>query len=160
MIVTATLFLVFASYLAIGTLAGSYKPTDILNPMSGAETVKFCGRPDVPRSAICDPDNLMSKDAKDVAEGFINAAKTAEIGVVVIDKMASSFVLFSSYEAAAEKFARAVHDSWGVGDKDAQNGVLVFLSIKDRTFFISRGLGVAKQLTDTSTELWSTLSRC
>lgn len=142
------LILCIASSVLIGTLAGSYKPTDIQNPMSGAEAVKFCGRPDVPRSAICDPDNLMSKDAKDAIEGFINMAKGAEVGVVVIERMASSFVLFSSYETAAEKFARTVHNSWGVGEKDSQNGVLVFLSIKDRTFFISRGEGVAKQLTD------------
>ena len=32
----------------------------------------------------------------------------------------------------AEHFAKALHDSWGVGLKDCQNGVLFFLATEER----------------------------
>ena len=34
--------------------------------------------------------------------------------------------------AAAQAFARALHDSWGVGDPMCQNGVLLFVAIGNR----------------------------
>ncbi len=33
---------------------------------------------------------------------------------------------------AAQNFAKQLHDSWGVGDKECNNGVLLLLSIGDR----------------------------
>lgn len=53
-------------------------------------------------------------------------------------------------EMAAEVFARHVHDTWGVGI-DLPNcggtGVLLFLSIEDRSIFLSKGGGVEHVLT-------------
>lgn len=51
---------------------------------------------------------------------------------------------------AAEAFARAVHDDWGVGQVTAcgGTGVLLFLSDLDRSVYISRGDAVKESLTD------------
>ena len=57
-------------------------------------------------------------------------------------RMDAEFVSQRSKEAAAEGFARAVHDAWGVGDAEKQNGVLLFLSAEDGTVFLSAGDGV------------------
>ena len=54
-------------------------------------------------------------------------------------------------ERAAETFARHVHDDWGVGVKTHDcggAGVLVFLSIRDRAIFISRGQALEATLVD------------
>ena len=63
-------------------------------------------------------------------------------------RMDAEFVSQRSKEAAAESFARAVHDAWGVGDAEKQNGVLLFLSIEDRVVFVSVGRGVQSTLTN------------
>ncbi len=41
----------------------------------------------------------------------------------------------------AETFARALHDRWGVGSSECNNGVLFFLSLNDRQLYISTGAG-------------------
>jgi uncharacterized membrane protein YgcG len=53
-------------------------------------------------------------------------------------------------EHAAETFARYVHDRWGVGVETECGGagVLLFLSIEDRTIYISRGAALERVLTD------------
>jgi uncharacterized membrane protein YgcG len=121
---------------------------EIPNPMANPAE---CGRPGVAASAICDPDNLLSKQNKDDIESKINALhSTAELAVVIIDQMKSesSWSFFRSIDSMTEKFARGLHDKWGVGDKNTNNGVLIFLSIRDRSMFISVGEGVADRLTD------------
>ena len=107
-----------------------------------------CGRPNVKSSAICDPENILTKDNKDVIEGFINAVPTttAQIAVVIIRSMDTKFVGSSSIEDATEKFARSLHDTWGVGNSDSQNGILMFISLDSRSIFISTGDGVKGKL--------------
>ena len=43
-------------------------------------------------------------------------------------------------QIAAEDFARALHDSWGVGHDTPHGGtgILIFLSVQDRVIYISR----------------------
>jgi uncharacterized membrane protein YgcG len=141
--------LLWALVVAVAATASggkSYSPADLKSPMLGPKEAAFCGRPGVERSAICDPDNLMTKESKDVIEGTINKIKNAEVAVVVINSMSSYFQMFRSVDTSAEKFARAVHDSWGVGDRNTNNGVLVFLSISDRAWYVSTGEGVQDRL--------------
>ena len=78
-------------------------PLNIPNPM---ENPVACGRPGVPRSQICDPDNMLAKENKDVIEGYINAIKKAEIAVAVVSSMSSELIKIDSIETASEKFAR------------------------------------------------------
>ena len=41
---------------------------------------------------------------------------------------------------------------WGVGDKKLQNGVLIFISSKDRAIFISVGSGIRSKLSDSTVD--------
>ena len=122
----------------------TYSPTDVPNPMLHPEA---CGRSGVPKSAICDPSLLLLKDNKDVIEGFINGVVGAVVAVAIVDEMTPSFVAGDDKEVAAKRFAKSLHDDWGVGDKDTNNGILIFLSINDRTVYISTGAGVKGKVT-------------
>ena len=56
----------------------------------------------------------------------------------------------SNPEKAAELLARQVHDKWGVGmdTECGGTGILLFLSDRDRTIYISRGSALESVLTD------------
>lgn len=138
------LFLFVVRTVAVLLSINGYSPGDVPNPMLNPSG---CGRPDVLKSAICDPALLLTKENKDVIEGFINAAVGAQISVVIIDAMAPAFVGSDEIEVASEHFARTLHNTWGVGDKETNNGILVFLSVNDRAVFISTGKGVQSKLT-------------
>lgn len=116
---------------------------DIPNPMVDPLA---CGRIGVARSALCDPDKFITKDKQDEVEGYINAMTSVEIAVVVIKQMDLYSVNTVDIDLAAERYARGLHDRYGVGDKESQNGILVFLSVDDRAVFISTGKGVQEQL--------------
>jgi uncharacterized protein len=121
----------------------SYSPSDVPNPLINPAA---CGRPDVSKSVICDPSRLLKKESKDVIEGYINAITGAQLAVVIIDEMSYRFKGSEDIELASERFARSLHNTWGVGDKATDNGILLFLSIKDRSVFISTGAGVQNKI--------------
>ena len=50
--------------------------------------------------------------------------------------------------AAAGALAKALHDAWGVGLSECDNGALLLLSVEDRQLYISTGRGAAALLTD------------
>lgn len=96
---------------------------------------------------ICDPENVLTKDAKDVIEGRIieiEGKSQLEFGIAVVNTMS---VLESQIDAEARRFAESLHTTWGVGDKVSENGVVLFLSIEDRAVYISTGKGVKDKLT-------------
>lgn len=135
----------FYLFLAVAVSCGAVGVRDIPNPM---KTPGLCGREGVLHSAICDIDNLISKDGKDVIEGLMNniSADVAEYGVAIISQM--NVGMFSSVEESAKTYATTLHDEWGVGDKELQNGILIFVSVDDRITYISRGQGLDSKLTD------------
>jgi len=116
-------------------------PSAIPNPL--LDFLK-CGRH--VKSTICDPENILKAENKNVLEGFINQVKNAEIGVLVIKLMDKRYNSGKDAEERSELFARQVHDDWGIGSKDQDNGILIFLSTDDRVVFISTGTGVSKEL--------------
>ena len=118
-------------------------PRELPNPMKDPTG---CGRPNVPRSQICDPDEMLKKESKDVVEGYINAISRAEVAVAIINSMSSAFIGVDDVDTATQRFAMQLHNMWGVGDASSQNGILVFLSIGDRSIFISTGEGVSMVL--------------
>lgn len=134
----------FCLFLKRSSCISSYSPSDLPNPLVNPTA---CGRPDVPKSVICDPSMLLKKESKDVIEGYINAIKGAQLAVVIIDEMSYKFKGSEDIEQASERFARTLHDTWGVGDKETDNGILLFLSVKDRAVFISTGAGVQSKVT-------------
>ncbi len=117
----------------------SYSPSEIPNPSLTSQDASACGREDVSSSSICDPDHLLTKEHGDVLEGFINDTPLAQIGVLVISSMSKSFIGSKSIDDACKIFAVTVHNKWGIGEITSQNGVLIFLSIEDRAFYISTG---------------------
>jgi hypothetical protein len=115
----------------------------------------LCGRKGVPKSVICDPENLLSKNSKDVIEGRIieiEHKSKLQFGIAVVRSMfvleRPMFVLESQIDKEAKRFAESLHTTWGVGNKNTENGVLVFLAIDDRVVHISTGKGVKDKLTD------------
>lgn len=119
-------------------------PESVPNPMKDPIA---CGREGVTRSQICDPDGLLLKEEKDRIEGHINGLKKAEMGVAIIGKISAKYVSrYYSDVKAAEKFARSLHDTWGVGNSNTNNGLLLFLSIEDGVMYMSRGRGLQKLL--------------
>eukprot|EP01038_Epipyxis_sp_PR26KG_P009463 gene9463-12749_t len=139
------LFIFFILNISISTGSLKRKSFDVPNPM---ENPKECGRKTVSKSAICDPDYHLSKDGKDIIEGYINGITKAQIAVAIIGEM-ESFGEFKTYnkELAADKFAHNLHNRWGVGSAEMQNGVLIFLSIQDRAIYISTGDKIGLVLT-------------
>lgn len=125
-------------------LSKSYSPSDVPNPMLNPSE---CGRSKVPKSAICDPSLLLDEESKNVIEGFINGIAGAQIAVAVINEMSHSFVGNGDLEIASGIFARTLHNTWGVGDKETNNGIVIFLSLTDRVVYISTGVGVQSKLT-------------
>ena len=127
-----------------GAALKTYSPSDVPNPMLDPTA---CGRSNVPKSAICDPSLLLDVESKNVIEGYINAIYNAQVAVAVVSEISANFAGKDDSPAASERFARELHDNWGVGDKTRQDGILVFLSINDRVVYISTGSGVQRQLT-------------
>lgn len=118
-------------------------PSDIPNPISNPSA---CGRPGLPHSKICDVDNLMSSEHKNVIEGYLNGLNV-EGAVVIVKKMSPEYIRLSSdKQKASENFAQSLHDTWGVGDRSKQNGILMFVSVDDRVLYISTGKGVEDKL--------------
>jgi uncharacterized membrane protein YgcG len=126
-----------------------YEMEHIPNPMT---LPSDCGRPGVERSIICDVSNLLSKESKDVIEGRAMDVEGAEFGVAIISQMIPPSGV-SDIDESARLFATRLHNSWGVGDKEKQNGVLIFISVKDRAVYISRGSGLQKFLSDHTLDL-------
>lgn len=117
---------------------------DIPNPMISPE---LCGRNGVSKSVICDVHDKLSVDDKNVLEGVIEDINGIEFAIVVISET-DSVNWFESKETTAKTYATTLHNEWGVGEKDLNNGVLLFVAIDDRTIFISVGDGLQEQLPD------------
>ena len=137
-----TLSLISILILVLGKNA-AYYPNEIPNPFHHPEK---CGRGQVKQSRICDIDNFLSFEGGNVVEGYINKIETCEIAVVIVNKISEMFVGTSTIEFASQLFARQLHDSWGVGKADKNDGVLIFLSIEDRSVYISVGKGIISML--------------
>lgn len=130
-----------AAFNAIAINGQTIRLADIPNPMLNPEK---CGRKGVQRSAICDVHDNIDNESKDVIEGRINGITEIEYGVMVVSKMEASG--YDTVDNDAEKYATTLHNLWGVGDKETQKGVLIFLSIGDRAIYISHGRGLSSKL--------------
>lgn len=141
--------------------ARAWGPEDLPNPQ--ADPAGVCGRGGV-ASAVCDPDSVLSKKDADTVDGLVNFIEAGEHGfskvscsargertqigaqlaVAVFRSMAGT----GDLDARVKKFAKALHDRWGVGDAECQNGIVVVVVIDDRRVYVSTGRGVKHLLTD------------
>lgn len=142
---TFLLILLILSVLHLTVYGRGFKKSvaEIPNPLTDPLA---CGRVGVAHSAICDPDRYLKKDKQDEIEGYINALSSVQVAVVVIKQMDLYSVSTVDIDLAAQRFAQGLHDRYGVGDKETNNGILVFLSIDDRAVYISTGKGVEDKL--------------
>lgn len=151
-------WLSFLLILLIPAAAFSLSATKLPNPQRDPAA---CGRK--LSSAVCDPEGFLPFAQADTVDGivnFINAGthgfhKTvpcrssapvgAQLAVAVVSSLPSGFL---KAPRRAFKLAKDLHDSWGVGDINCQNGVVLVLAINDRTVGLSVGSGVKHLLTD------------
>jgi len=116
-----------------------------------------CGRTDP--SFVCSPDGLLSDQvmgwfdvyAKDLreksAERTCGEGKSGyELGTAWIKNM--EFRSGENKESAAQRYATTLHDRWGIGHRDCNNGIMIFVSIGDRQMYISVGAGATSQLSN------------
>jgi hypothetical protein len=118
-------------------LKSEWTPNNLPNPFISPEKA---GRPGVDKSNVCDPCNILSKESKDVIEGYLNDYKGHGV-VLIIDKMSIHFIKAHNHDidVATKSYAMTVHDLWGIGDKNRNDGILIFLSTDDRAIFVSTG---------------------
>jgi len=141
--VSITFHLLLSLILCHITQSSSRVPSELPNPV---DNPAVCGRSSVRKSSICDPDNMLNEAVKNTIEGYINAIKAAEVAVAVVSKISHTFIEQGNIDEASERFALSLHNRWGVGDKAKQNGILLFLSIGDRSIYISKGDGLGAAL--------------
>ncbi len=104
-----------------------------------------CGRGDV--SMICDPDAVLTETEKNSIEGWLNLiyeSRGLQVSVALMEKMNTG--------DSAEVFARYLHDTWGVGDKERDTGILLLLAVENRQTFISTGKGAREAVPDTAVQ--------
>ncbi len=138
-----------------------WKPDELPSPQRDSK--KVCGRNGI-TSAVCTPDGLLSGSDADNLDGLINfiaegtngyeAAPCGshfegyQIAVAIIARMSPWFAVMDSKAEKAERFAKALLDSWGVGNAECQNGVVLFVAVDDRRMHIATGRGAKQVLTD------------
>mmetsp|Transcript_2205 Transcript_2205/g.6557 ORF Transcript_2205/g.6557 Transcript_2205/m.6557 type:complete len:438 (-) Transcript_2205:179-1492(-) len=145
--------------------AKTWSPEVYPNPNTNAAQCHRSGRG---MSAVCDPDDVVSDEERDTLEGIINRIYEGEkpfkkthcgnhivgyeVAVALVKKMDVEILGHTNTAERAKAFAKALHDSWGVGDATCNTGVLLFLSLDDHYMYISTGSGAAGYLTDSRIE--------
>lgn len=98
--------------------------------------------PATPTGYVNDYANVLSADARTQLEYVLTefaATTSSEIAVVTVPDMGNDYV---------EHFALSVAEKWGVGGKEKDNGILIFLSIAERAIRIEVGYGLEGALPD------------
>ena len=91
---------------------------------------------------VCDPENLLKPQEKDTANYYLNLLNH-EFGIQ------NTFIVVNHVkDADAFKMSQDVGNKYGIGDKDAKNGLVVVLAVGDRKYFIATGKGLSINLTD------------
>mmetsp|Transcript_25388 Transcript_25388/g.37391 ORF Transcript_25388/g.37391 Transcript_25388/m.37391 type:complete len:491 (-) Transcript_25388:221-1693(-) len=122
-------------------------------------------------SHLCDPDQILRpSDVTMLNEKLLSLEQrhfircndnerggpSVEMAVALVEKISIPPHILKKHKESAidketEKFARELHDDWGVGiptEKCGSTGILLFISIQDRSIFISTGGAVQRILTD------------
>lgn len=147
--------------LLIFSTANALNSPALPNPQNDPSNICRRSKP----SAICDPDNYLSESDADTIDGVINFIQAgtngfkklpcsrsnptpvgAQLAVAVLHSLPSGLV--GTKEAHAFQYAKKLHDLWGVGDPECQNGVVVVFALKDRAMGFSIGEGVNRIFTD------------
>lgn len=126
-----TAFVLFL--LVLGACLGFGREIKDIPNVHIADRTKFLSNPD----AIISP---RAQSAADSIMGDIWRKSTAEIVAVVIDSI--------SGVDDPDTFVTNLFETWGIGKKDNDNGLLLFVSIKDRVAVIRTGYGMEGTVPD------------
>lgn len=148
--------------------ARAWRPSDLPSPQDDAKAV--CGRQSL-KSSLCDPDGFISQSEADTIDGIINfinershgfqppecdaSKRGPQVAVAIVDRMAR--IPGENKDTTAYEFAKSLHDAWGVGDRQCQNGVVLFVSVSDRVMGISIGKGLTGIFTNSMVPSFVTL---
>lgn len=129
--------------LAVVKSPSSWHPSTVPDP---TKLPHLTGRPGVVCSRVCDPDTILSDDTKDAIEGRIKRS-VSDMAAVILSKMDAKFIKScGGKEEASRQFAVRLHNQWGIGDRARNDGVLLFISLKDRVVFVSTGDGIKDRI--------------
>lgn len=153
----------FALLLGAWTAAGaSYRVNEVPNPNSDFVA---CGL-DAP-GRVCDPDRLLSDDSRARVQqtaalvsseckhecGDGGAMKGYQLAVVVIEKMDPGFYRREEDNVKrAKSFSAELAESWGVGNRACDDGIILFVSQKDRALYLHTARGSKKALPNRYTD--------
>ncbi|MGI6243970.1 MAG: TPM domain-containing protein [Prevotella sp.] len=91
---------------------------------------------------VCDPENLMSLDARDSSDVYLRKLHT-ECGVQTV------FVVVGNVKNAdCFRMAQDIGNKYGVGTKKERRGLVVVVAVNDRKYFVAPGKGLEGDLTD------------
>lgn len=103
----------------------------------------FCARVDLkPTGFVNDFAGKLSPEQRDSLEQAVRGIEnqtTAEIGIAVINSLEGRNL---------EEYANDILNTWGIGKKGKDNGVLVLVSLQERKIRIEVGYGLEPVLTD------------
>lgn len=99
--------------------------------------------PDAPTEKVYVVDAANVIDGADEAEmlalgAMLDDASTAQVAAVTVEFLDGM---------EAEEYAYELFNSWGIGDAEENNGVLLLLSVGDREYWVTLGTGIEKRLT-------------
>ena len=99
--------------------------------------------PDAPTEKVYVVDTANVIDGADEAEmlalgAMLDDASTAQVVAVTVEFLDGM---------EAEEYAYELFNSWGIGDAEGENGVLLLLSVGDREYWVTPGKGIEKRLT-------------
>lgn len=98
--------------------------------------------PKKPTTAVNDYANILSRSQKLTLESMLTAYKDSTSNEVAI--------VIESDLGGDEPFTRSIDiaEKWGIGDKERDNGVLIYVAINDRKIFIQVGRGLEGAIPD------------
>jgi uncharacterized protein len=98
--------------------------------------------PEKPKTLVNDYANLLTKEQRNQLEAKL----------VAFDDSTSNQIALAIFETLdgdePNMFAAELAEAWGVGDAKKDNGVLVMVAVKDKTFTIQVGYGLEGAITD------------
>ncbi|MDX1951801.1 MAG: TPM domain-containing protein, partial [Verrucomicrobiota bacterium] len=99
--------------------------------------------PPKPNRYLNDYANLISPTVEQELNGVLEQfekASSSQIIVAIYPRMES--------DSSIEDYTQRVAESWGVGQKQQDNGVVLFVFVQDRTMFIQVGYGLEGAIPD------------
>lgn len=87
---------------------------------------------------------LTPEDAAGIRTMFTTLRSDPGIEAVVLT--ISSFKKYETQDATLEAFATNLFNTWGIGDKEKNNGVLILVAVNDRKMRIELGAGYPKSM--------------